>query len=48
MVKCVGQTFATDKFQTLPAWVLKGLINLEDTVNEVTPEEKKKMNKTNA
>ena len=48
ITKCVGTTFATDKYQTLPAWVLKGIAALEDTVNEVTAEEKKKMNKTNA
>lgn len=48
MEKCVGSVFATDKFQTLPPWVLKQFIALEDCINEVTPEQKKKMNKLNA
>lgn len=48
MEKCVGATFATDKFQTLPSWVCKGIAALEDAVLEVTPEQKKKMNKLNA
>ena len=39
---------ATDKLQTLPAFVLKNIALLEDCVLEVTNEEKKKMNKTNA
>ena len=48
MQKCVGSVFATDKFQTLPPWVLKQFVALEDCINEVTPEQKKKMNKLNA
>jgi len=48
MEKCVGIVFATDKFQTLPSWVLKAFIALEDCVNEITPEMKKKMNKLNS
>ena len=46
--KCIGQIFATDKFQTLPNWVLKGLISMDDCINDVTADQKKKMNKLNA
>ena len=46
--KCVGYSFATDKLQTLPAWVIKNLVALEDCVLEVSADEKKKMNKNNA
>ena len=35
---CVGTVFAKDKFQTLPPWVLKEIVTLEDCVNEVKPE----------
>jgi hypothetical protein len=48
MSKCVGFCFAEDKLQTLPDWVLKNFIALEDCVLDVTNEEKKKMNKPNA
>jgi len=50
MEKCIGTAFATDKFQTLPSYVLKNLMALEDCVIEVQddPELKKKMNKLNA
>lgn len=34
--RCVGTLFAKDKYQTLPGWVLKELVALEDCVNEVT------------
>jgi len=47
--KCIASfAFASDKLQTLPSWVIKGLITFEDSILDVTPEEKKKMNKTNA
>lgn len=47
--KCIaGGAFATDKLQTLPSSVIKNFILLDDCVAEVTSEEKKKMNKTNA
>jgi translation initiation factor 3 subunit C len=36
--KCIGSVFATDKFQTLPPWVLKNLMALDDCVQEVTNE----------
>jgi hypothetical protein len=45
---CIGQVFAKDKLQTLPPWVLKNLMDLEDCVLEVTNEQKKKMNKLNS
>lgn len=45
MDKCVGSVFATDKYQTLPAWVLKNLLEINDCINDITPEQKKKMNK---
>jgi len=48
MEKCIGVVFATDKFQTLPPWVLKHLLLLDECINEVTPEIKKKMNKNNS
>lgn len=48
MDKCVGSVFATDKLQTLPPWVLKHLMILDDCINEITNEKKKKMNKLNA
>ena len=48
LTKCVGTAFATDKFTTLPPWVLKQLVALDDMVNEVTNEQKKKMNKNSA
>ena len=48
MEACIGQVFAKDKFQTLPTWVLKNIMDLEDCVLEVTNEQKKKMNKLNA
>ena len=54
-VRCVSdqacidnKVFGTDKLQTLPGWVLKNLMLFEDCIIEVTPEEKKKMNKTSA
>ena len=43
-----NKVFGTDKLQTLPGWVLKNLMLFEDCIIEVTPEEKKKMNKTSA
>ena len=48
MEKCIGFAFATDKHQTLPSWVLKNLVVLEDCVLEITNDQKKKMNKLNA
>jgi translation initiation factor 3 subunit C len=45
---CIGMVFATDKFQTLPGWVLKNLMVLEDSINDVSGAEKKKMNKLNS
>lgn len=48
MDKCVGSVFATDKFQTLPIWVLKNLLEINDCVNDITPEQKKKMSKGNS
>jgi len=48
MDKCIGSVIATDKFQTLPAWVLKNLLEISDCINDVTAEQKKKMNKGNA
>ena len=47
MGKCIGVAFATDNYNTLPRWVLKELINIEDCVLDVTAEYKKKMNKKN-
>lgn len=46
--KSVGVTIATDKLQTLPTFILKNLAALEDCINEVSADEKKKMNKTNS
>jgi hypothetical protein len=46
--KCIGTVIATDKVHTLPGWVLKNFVALEDCVNEVTAAEKKKMNKLNS
>ena len=34
--KCAGQVFATDKLQTLPGWVLKGFVALEDCINDIS------------
>ena len=36
MDKCVDKVFADDKNQTLPGWVLKQFMDLEDCVLEVT------------
>lgn len=44
----MGQHFATDKFQTLPGWVLKHLMEMEDCITGVTNAEKKKMSKLNS
>jgi hypothetical protein len=46
--RCVGQHFATDKYQQLPGWVLKNLMEMEDCIASVTNAEKKKMNKLNS
>mmetsp|Transcript_30561 Transcript_30561/g.46857 ORF Transcript_30561/g.46857 Transcript_30561/m.46857 type:complete len:903 (+) Transcript_30561:26-2734(+) len=46
--RCIGVIFAKDKLTTLPGWVLKPLMDLEDCINDVTPAEKKKMNKLNS
>ena len=48
MEKSVGSAFATDKFTTLPPWVLKNLVALEDCLLGVTAEQKKKLNKVSA
>jgi len=40
--------FGKDKYTTLPGWVLKNIMALEDCVNDITPAEKKKMNKLNS
>lgn len=48
MEKCVAVVFATDKLQTLPTWVLKHFLILDDCINDVTADQKKKMNKNNS
>jgi hypothetical protein len=48
MEKCIGSVIATDKLQTLPVWVLKDFLEINDCINDITPEQKKKMNKGNA
>lgn len=48
LAKCVGSVFATDKFTTLPPWVLKNLVALDDCVLETTKEQQKKMNKNSS
>ena len=45
MKKCAEVAFATDKYQTLPGWVLKEFCALDDAVNEVTNPQKKAMKK---
>ena len=45
---CTIGVFAKDKYQTLPNWVIKEIIALEDCVNSVTNEQKKKMHKNSA
>lgn len=45
---CTIGVFAKDKYQTLPNWVVKEIVALEDCVNGVTNEQKKKMHKNSA
>lgn len=45
ILKGAGTDFALDKIVTLPNWILRALVDIEDCVLAVTNEQKKKMNK---